>query len=503
MEVLKMAFKMQPAYLFLSLTLIAALLVAPASAAGGDTSGGILEAIVDWFLRWLPQPPAETTSGVPPPAATETQSLPQDPEPGSHAEMESPPQDQDPDPESTPDPEAIEAQPESRDPVLDPTPTPARVLGTVHTVDYRTVPPSGSAPLMVRFTAVESADFDTYAWDFGDGFSSTERDHFHTYTEPGTYTATLTVSNSVTGETTSAEMSIPVEPPGVVPLPTDTSLDPTPTPTSDPDTGSSGSNNAPLASPTVVPTPTPTGVLGTVHSVDYRTDPPYGSAPLMVRFTAVESADFGTYFWDFGDGFFSTERDHFHTYTDPGTYTATLTVSNSTTKWSSSAQMTIQVEPPGVVPLPTETDDPMTPVPTPTSEVTETPVPPTPDPTTPVPTVTEAPAEADPAPTPAQILGPVYAVDYRTDPPSGSAPLMVRFTAVESADFDAYIWDFGDGFSSTERNPFHTYTDIGTYTATLTVSNSVTGWNSTAEITVEVEPPGVVPLPTDEEGMMW
>lgn len=33
-------------------------------------------------------------------------------------------------------------------------------------------------------------------------------------------------------------------------------------------------------------------------------------------------------------------------------------------------------------------------------------------------------------------------------------------------------WDFGDGGSSTQQNPIHTYTGAGTYTVTLTVTNS-------------------------------
>lgn len=35
----------------------------------------------------------------------------------------------------------------------------------------------------------------------------------------------------------------------------------------------------------------------------------------------------------------------------------------------------------------------------------------------------------------------------------------------------SWLWDFGDGFTSTDENPSHTYTDDGTYTVTLTVEN--------------------------------
>jgi PKD repeat protein len=147
-------------------------------------------------------------------------------------------------------------------------------------------------------------------------------------------------------------------------------------------------------------------------------------------------------------------------------------------------------EPAGPVTLLSEGDDPET---IPGTNITAAPtVEPT---TTPGENVTATPT---PAPTP-RTLGTVYAVDYRTSPPHGSAPFMVRFTAAESEDVEYTHWDFGDGFSSTERDHWHTYEAAGTYTATLTVGNAT--WNQTAEILIEVEPPGVVPLPTDEEMM--
>ena len=49
-----------------------------------------------------------------------------------------------------------------------------------------------------------------------------------------------------------------------------------------------------------------------------------------------------------------------------------------------------------------------------------------------------------------------------------------------------YHWDFGDGKSSTEQNPAHTYEKVGEYTSTLTVTNSK-GQKGTDEIDIFVE----------------
>ena len=61
-----------------------------------------------------------------------------------------------------------------------------------------------------------------------------------------------------------------------------------------------------------------------------------------------------------------------------------------------------------------------------------------------------------------------------TNPTSGIVPLSVNFTGSgtdSDGTIDSYHWDFGDGASSNEQNPSHTYNNTGTYTATLTVTD--------------------------------
>jgi PKD repeat protein len=71
---------------------------------------------------------------------------------------------------------------------------------------------------------------------------------------------------------------------------------------------------------------------------------------------------------------------------------------------------------------------------------------------------------------------------------------MLTFTDT-STDADGTIaswaWSFGDGITSTEQNPTHAYTEVGTYTVTLVVTDN-DGNESvayTADITVSPQPP--------------
>jgi hypothetical protein len=55
-------------------------------------------------------------------------------------------------------------------------------------------------------------------------------------------------------------------------------------------------------------------------------------------------------------------------------------------------------------------------------------------------------------------------------PRSGSMPLTVNFTNQSVGTVSSYNWDFGDGGTSTEQNPSHTYSADGDYTVSLTVT---------------------------------
>jgi len=65
--------------------------------------------------------------------------------------------------------------------------------------------------------------------------------------------------------------------------------------------------------------------------------------------------------------------------------------------------------------------------------------------------------------------------DFVADVTSG-CNATIHFTNQSQAPVGStFLWDFGDGQTSTDENPVHTYANSGTYTVTLTVQNSCTG----------------------------
>ncbi len=68
--------------------------------------------------------------------------------------------------------------------------------------------------------------------------------------------------------------------------------------------------------------------------------------------------------------------------------------------------------------------------------------------------------------------GGIVEVNFGATPRSGEPPLAVAFTPIVQGDVQGYLWDFGDGATSTEQSPEHTYIDEGIYSVTLTVEPS-------------------------------
>jgi PKD repeat protein len=98
-------------------------------------------------------------------------------------------------------------------------------------------------------------------------------------------------------------------------------------------------------------------------------------------------------------------------------------------------------------------------------------------------------ADAGTAPAPAPASAPV--ASFTVSAVSGPAPFEVAFTDTSTGSPTSWQWQFGDGGSSTQQNPTHTFHIAGYYLVTLFVPNG-SGAPSTAvqSVTVEVPSPG-------------
>ena len=345
-------------------------------------------------------------------------------------------------------------------------------------------PTSGPAPLTVSFSSAGSSDPDGtitgYSWNFGDSSPvETTPDASHTYTTNGTYTASLTVTDN-TGKTRVATRQIQVaavnQPPvaviGALPATGRTPLTVVFTGSGSTDaegpiasylwdfggsetssladtshtfstvgqhvvsltvTDSAGATHTETTTIQVDPNLAPTAVATAV--------PTAGKSPLTVAFTGSASTDadgsVAGYAWTFGDGGTADVANPSHQYSAPGSYTATLVV----------------------------TDD---------NGAVDT-------------TTVAVQVNANQAPT--AVAG--------SNVTGGQAPLTVAFNSNSSSDPDggivAHHWSFGDGNSSTSANPTYTYSSEGTYTATLTVTDAE-GATGTSELVIDVDPiPNVAP----------
>jgi PKD repeat protein len=82
---------------------------------------------------------------------------------------------------------------------------------------------------------------------------------------------------------------------------------------------------------------------------------------------------------------------------------------------------------------------------------------------------------------------------FSADKTSGPAPLTVQFTDESTGNPTSWEWDFdNDGeVDSTQQNPSHEYTQVGTYTVKLTVTNSAGNDDEIKTNYITVSEPGV------------
>lgn len=141
---------------------------------------------------------------------------------------------------------------------------------------------------------------------------------------------------------------------------------------------------------------------------DFTADPLQGFAPLEVQFTDLSYFGITEWLWDFGDGETSTEQNPTHIYDPPvdPQFTVTLTVTNM------GGTATVTKEKYITVWLP-------------------------------------------------------VTADFDAEPTVGYGPLNVQFQNKSTGTHDTYLWDFGDGYTSEEKNPMHCYEEPGVYSVSL------------------------------------
>jgi len=241
--------------------------------------------------------------------------------------------------------------------MLAPMKNPALVPAANFSADHTT----GNAPLSVTFTDLSTNTPIQWYWDFGDDYTTNTAHPTHTYDMPGSYTVTLFVTNEHgTGTTTKTGYIIVSSPPvtafDCTPASGFASLDvhftdqsqysPTSWSWTFGDTGTSNKQNPShtYTSPgtyTVSLTATNANgsnmltktdcilVLTAPPVADFTQDVTDGKAPLSVNFTDLSTGYPASWDWSFGDGGTSNAQNPSHSYTRPGDYLVTLTVTNA------------------------------------------------------------------------------------------------------------------------------------------------------------------------------
>ncbi|MBN9385182.1 MAG: PKD domain-containing protein [Chitinophagaceae bacterium] len=323
----------------------------------------------------------------------------------------------------------------------------------------------GCAPATIQFTDQSTpgqGSIVSRTWNLGDGQISSDPNPSHVYTQTGYYSISLNVTNSggcsisttinryirivqgvqpdFTWSQTSGSCSAPFDitfvnqtaGPGTLTYTWDLGNG---TPTS---TQTNPSTNYPTNNPYTINL-TATSSLGcsasTSKTFSFQGNTPVITAPdnaclnMPVAFQNGSSPAPVSSTWNFGDGTNSSFPNPQKAYATPGTYTVTLT--NTYASCSSSATKTITVG-------------------------------------------TAAPAS------------------FTADKPRGcSVPATINFTD-QTVGGTGWLWDFGDGTTSTQQNPSHTYTTFGYYDVSLNVTTN-TGCSNALTKTqyIRLGPPAV------------
>lgn len=144
------------------------------------------------------------------------------------------------------------------------------------------------------------------------------------------------------------------------------------------------------------------------------------SSLLTIQFTDVSEGNPNSWYWDFGDGTYSTEQNPLHTYAEPDIYEVTLSIIAGDSSCASSVTQEVRAGNPSGG-------------------------------------------------------GDCYAL-FDANPLDGDSIIMTyQFTDLSTGSngfpVETWYWDFGDGTYSTQQNPVHTFEDEGEYEVCLTITS--------------------------------
>lgn len=284
----------------------------------------------------------------------------------------------------------------------------------------------GNAPLSTKFIVNGSAE--TFTWDFGDGTTSYERDPGHFYTNPGIYSVTLTYTVDGATYTISKDDYIKVNSKyapvinasprtGMAPLCVDFDMEHQPqswiwmfgdnTTSTDFHAvhcyGVNGSYQVGIQY-------CYNGLCEKVEKPDFiNVSAPQifvekGDDDATVKFW-TDMTEGINYFWDFGDLTSSDRAAPVHQYDSSGRYNVSVSIQGTCGCFAKAYTFVI--------------------------------------------------------------VNPKKALDFSATPLQGCAPHCVQFSELSSEIPKSRVWDFGDGETSEEKNPFHCYQFPGIYPVSL------------------------------------
>ncbi len=291
-------------------------------------------------------------------------------------------------------------------------------------------------PMTVSFTS-QAPSATAYLWNFGNGMTSTLANPSTLYTTPPSGPVTLTITDISGCQKTVTKPLIYFNAnftastyQGCIPLTTTFNPAVTTANTYYWNFGDGSTSN--LASPThtytvggvfdvtLIITSTagcsdtityPGFITGSQPVAEFNSPTLAACAPTLINFQDLSTSDVTTWLWDFGDGTNSNNQNPAHIYNVAGYYTITLIISNNL----------------GCVD-----------------------------------TLTKVDYIAIPGPISSFVAAPLI----------GCGSVTTMFTD-SSYNAQLWSWNFGDGNSSTQQNPSHTYTNVGSYTPALITQDSL------------------------------